>query len=66
MDDSAFMVFQDEFYDLLERNGVSEISCGSANFNPVCKIRNKVAEFIEEQLFIQSISPIGEGAVGDE
>ena len=47
--DSEFTKFQDDFYNLLEKHGVTEITCDHQHFNQICEIRNKVAEFIEEE-----------------
>jgi hypothetical protein len=52
LDDGAFAKFQDDFYDLLEKYGVSHIDCEHVNFNEICEIRNKVVEFIEEEKYL--------------
>jgi molecular chaperone GrpE (heat shock protein) len=44
--------FQDDFYNLLEKHGVTEITCDHQHFNQICEIRNKVAEFIEEEKYL--------------
>ena len=44
MSDSEFTKFQDDFYNLLEKHGVTEITCDHQHFNQKCEIRNKVAE----------------------
>jgi hypothetical protein len=48
-EDSDFIKFQDDFYNLLEKYGVSEITGEHPRFNDICNLRNNVAEFIEEQ-----------------
>ena len=49
MSDSKFIKFQDDFYNLLEKYGVTKITSDHQHFNQICEIRNKVAEFIEEE-----------------
>ncbi len=49
MTDDNFIRFQDDFYDLLEKYGVSDINCEHKQWQEICKLRNKVAEFIEEE-----------------
>ncbi len=51
MNDNQFINFQDDFYNLLEKHGVSEIDIEHPQFQDICKLRNKVAEFIEQELF---------------
>lgn len=51
MKDSDFIKFQDDFYELLEKYGVSKIDIEHPLFNAVCYLRNKVAEFIEQEMF---------------
>ena len=53
MSDQQFNKFQDDFFDLLEKNGVSKITCDHPKWNEICDIRNRVAEFIEEQVYLQ-------------
>ena len=48
MDDSDFMTFQDDFYNLLGKYGVEDnqpINCEHKK----CSLRNKVFEFIENE-----------------
>jgi len=54
MSDDKFVKFQDDFYNLLEKYGVSEINNDHKHFNEICEIRNKVAEFIEEQVYLNN------------
>mgnify|MGYP003113115892 CR=1 FL=1 len=51
LDDGDFVKFQDEFYNLLEKYGVSKITNDHKHFNDICELRNKVIEFIEEEKF---------------
>tara|TARA_R100001510_G_scaffold54863_1_gene58062 strand:- start:27 stop:386 length:360 start_codon:yes stop_codon:yes gene_type:complete len=51
MSDEDFISFQDDFYNLLEKYGVDSIDCEHPNFDSICDIRNKVAEFIEKENF---------------
>ena len=53
MSDVDFMVFQDDFYDLLEKYGVHSIDGEHPHFNEICEVRDKVADFIAELLFKQ-------------
>ena len=53
MSDQQFNKFQDDFFDLLQENGVSKITCDHPRWNDICDIRNRVAEFIEEQVYLQ-------------
>jgi hypothetical protein len=43
--------FQDDFYNLLEKYGVSSIDIEHPQFKSICNLRNKVAEFIEQENF---------------
>ena len=52
LSESSFVKFQDDFYNLLEKYGVSEIKNDHKHFNEICEIRNKVIEFIEEEKFL--------------
>ena len=51
MSDSDFIQFQDDFYNLLEKYGVSSIDCEHLEFAEILNLRDKVAEFIEQELF---------------
>ena len=53
MSDADFIVFQDDFYDLLEKYGVYSIDGEHPHFNEICEVRDKVADFIAELLFKQ-------------
>ena len=52
LSDSNFVKFQDDFFNLLEKYGVSEINNDHKHFNEILEIRNKVLEFIEEEKFL--------------
>ena len=47
--DNDFINFQDDFYNLLEKYGVSKIDIEHPEFKSICSLRNKVAEFIEQE-----------------
>ena len=49
MNDADFVNFQDDFYNLLEKYGVSLIDIEHPQFKSICNLRNKVAEFIEQE-----------------
>ena len=51
MSDNDFIQFQDDFYNLLEKYGVKNITCEHKEWQEICKLRTKVAEFIEQELF---------------
>jgi hypothetical protein len=51
MQDQDFISFQDDFYNLLEKYGVSSIDIEHPQFRSICDLRNKVAEFIEQENF---------------
>lgn len=51
MSDNDFIQFQDDFYNLLEKYGVSSIDCEHLEFAEILNLRDKVAEFIEQELF---------------
>ena len=65
MSDSEFTKFQDDFYNLLEKYGVTEITCDHQHFNQICEIRNKVAEFIEEEKYLNQHKELHRDAVID-
>ena len=48
MNDSDFYKFQDDFYDLLEKYGVSNINSEHQDFNMICDKRNDIIDFIDE------------------
>ena len=49
MNDDNFINFQDDFYNLLEKYGVSSIDIEHPQFNSICNLRNSVVEFIEQE-----------------
>ena len=51
MNDNNFINFQDDFYNLLEKYGVSSINIEHPQFETICNIRDSVVEFIEQELF---------------
>ena len=50
MSDNDFIQFQDDFYNLLEKYGVSSIDCEHVEFAEILNLRDKVAGFIEQEL----------------
>jgi len=55
MKDSDFIKFQDDFYDLLGKYGVSEYYCMTSSggkdqdmFNKVCSVRDNLVNFIDK------------------
>ena len=54
MNDDNFINFQDDFYNLLEKYGVGKIDIEHPQFNNICNLRNKVAEFIEQEVLANS------------
>ena len=48
MSDNDFIQFQDDFYNLLEKYGVSSIDCEHVEFAEILNLIDKVAEFIEQ------------------
>jgi len=55
LSDTNFINFQDDFYNLLEKYGVSSIDVEHPEFKTICNIRDNVVEFIEQELFKESI-----------
>jgi len=55
LSDINFINFQDDFYNLLEKYGVSSIDVEHPEFKTICNIRDNVVEFIEQELFKESI-----------
>ena len=51
LSDDNFIKFQDDFYNLLEKYGVSSISIEHPQFETICNLRNSVVEFIEQELW---------------
>jgi len=51
LSDDNFIKFQDDFYNLLEKYGVSSIDIEHPQFETICNLRNSVVEFIEQELF---------------
>jgi len=47
-----WILFQDDFYNLLQKYGVEKIDIEHKHFSQICKIRNEVAEFIEEERYL--------------
>ena len=51
MKDNDFIDFQDDFYNLLEKYGVSKIDIEHPQYMTILLLRNKVVEFIEQENF---------------
>ena len=51
LSDDNCINFQDDFYNLLEKYGVSSIDIEHPQFATICNIRDSVIEFIEQELF---------------
>ena len=47
MNDGKFIMFQDDFYNLLEKYSRDKINCEHKKWNEICKTRNDVANFID-------------------
>ena len=56
MKDNDFINFQDDFYNLLEKYGVSKIDIEHQQYNSIINLRNKVAEFIEQEMYNQTFN----------
>jgi len=56
MTDDNFIRFQDDFYNLLEKYGVSSIDCEHVEFGEILNLRDKVAEFIEQELYKKEVN----------
>jgi purine-nucleoside phosphorylase len=56
MSDDNFIKFQDDFYNLLEKYGVSSIDCEHKEFAEILNLRDRIAEFIEQELYKQEVS----------
>ena len=55
LSDDNFINFQDDFYNLLEKYGVSSIDIEHPQFATICNIRNSVIEFIEQELYSKAL-----------
>jgi len=51
LSDDNFIKFQDDFYNLLEKYGVSSIDTEHPQFETICNLRNSVVEFIEQEIW---------------
>ncbi len=51
MKDINFIKFQDDFYNLLEKNGVGSIDIEHPQYMSILLLRNRVVEFIEQENF---------------
>ena len=56
MTDDNFISFQDDFYNLLEKYGVSSIDCEHERFSAILDLRNEVAGFIEQELYKKELN----------
>ena len=55
LSDDNFINFQDDFYNLLEKYGVSNINIEHLHYQTICNLRNSVVEFIEQELYSQAL-----------
>mgnify|MGYP001304791609 FL=1 len=53
MQDNDFINFQDDFYNLLEKYGVSKIDIEHPQYMTILLLRNKVVEFIEQETYLE-------------
>lgn len=51
IEDEAFIEFQDDFYNLLKRNGMDALTLEHPEYESICKLTNKVFELIERNTF---------------
>jgi len=56
MTDNDFINFQDDFYNLLEKYGVGKIDIEHQQYNSIINLRNKVAEFIEQEMYKETFN----------
>ena len=56
MTDDNFIRFQDDFYNLLQKYGVSFIDLEHSEFEAILNLRNKVAVFIEQELYKREVN----------
>ena len=55
MQDNYFINFQDDFYNLLEKYGVSKIDIEHPQYTDILLLRNRVAEFIEQEMYNEEV-----------
>ena len=53
MRDSDFIIFQDDFYNLLEKYGVKQVDGDHANFDEICDARNSLSDFVDKLKILQ-------------
>ena len=53
MQDNDFINFQDDFYNLLEKYGVSKNEIEHPQYTTILLLRNKVVEFIEQETYLK-------------
>ena len=53
MRDSDFIIFQDDFYNLLEKYGVKQVDGDHTNFNEICDARNSLSDFVDKLKILQ-------------
>jgi len=51
MKDNDFIKFQDDFYELLEKYGVSKIDIEHPLFNAICYLRKQRTQIKEPEMF---------------
>ena len=56
MTDYDFIRFQDDFYNLLQKYGVSFIDLEHLEFEAILELRDKVAVFIEQELYKKEVN----------
>ena len=56
MQDNDFINFQDDFYNLLEKYGVSKIDIEHPQYMAILLLRNKVVEFIEQETYLEDLN----------
>ena len=56
MPDYDFIRFQDDFYNLLQKYGVSFIDLEHSEFEAILELRDKVAVFIEQELHKREVN----------
>jgi dissimilatory sulfite reductase (desulfoviridin) alpha/beta subunit len=55
MKDNDFINFQDDFYNLLEKYGVGKIDIEHPQYMAILLLRNRVAEFIEQEMYNEEV-----------
>lgn len=55
MQDNDFINFQDDFYNLLQKYGVDKIDIEHPQYMAILLLRNRVAEFIEQEMYNEEV-----------